>query len=253
MSAFSLATLTFVCAFGGTLVGGYIRSLLPPTHLSKESQDVMRLGMGLVATMTALLLGLVTASARSAFDSQDAAVRNSAANILTLDRLLARYGPETVPIRDGLKKGLAFRIEMTWPADGSSNLDLQPTEATSAIENIENGILQLTPATETQRWFKSEALKLSEDVTKTRWRVLGSMGGSVPVVFLAVVMFWLTVTFTSFGLYTQPNASIVAVLFVAAFSVAAAVFLIMELDGPFEGVIKVSSAPFRYALSQLGQ
>ena len=253
MSAIGLATLTFVCAFGGALVGGYIRSLLPPTHLSKESQDVMRLGMGLVATMTALLLGLVTASARSSFDSQDAAIRTSAANILTLDRLLARYGPETGPIRDGLKKGLAFRIEMTWPADGSSNMDLQPSEATSAIEDIENRILQLTPATDTERWFKSEALKLSEEVTKTRWRVLGSMGGSVPVVFLAVVVLWLTVTFTSFGLYTQSNASVVAVLFVAAFSVAAAVFLIMELDGPFAGVIKVSSAPLRYALSQLGQ
>jgi hypothetical protein len=253
MRGMTLASITFVCAFGGALVGGYVRSLLPPTHLSKESQDVMRLGMGLVATMTALLLGLVTASARSSFDSQDAAIRTSAANILTLDRLLARYGPETMPIRDGLKKGLAFRIEMTWPADGSSNVDLQPSEATSAIEDIENRILQLTPATETQRWFKSEALKLSEDVTKTRWRILGSMGGSVPVVFLAVVVFWLTVTFTSFGLYTQSNASVIAVLFVAAFSVAAAVFLIMELDGPFEGMIKVSSAPLRYALSQLGQ
>jgi hypothetical protein len=150
MRAMPLALLTFACAFGGALLGNYIRSLLPPTHLSKESQDVMRLGMGLVATMTALLLGLVTASARSGFDSQDAAIRTSAANILTLDRLLAPYGPETIPIRDGLKKGLAFRIQMTWPADGSSNLDLQPTEATSAIENIENGILALTPATETQ-------------------------------------------------------------------------------------------------------
>ncbi len=255
MSAISLATLTFVCAFGGALVGGYVRSLLPPTHLSKESQDVMRLGMGLVATMTALLLGLVTASARSAFDSQDAAIRTSAANILTLDRLLARYGPETIPIRDGLKKGLAFRIEMTWPADGSSGLR-PPASRSGHVGDRGHrkpASSQLTPATETQRWFKSEALKLSEDVSKTRWRVLGSMGGSVPVVFLAVVMFWLTVTFTSFGLYTQSNASVVAVLFVAAFSVAAAVFLIMELDGPFEGVIKVSSAPLRYALSQLGQ
>jgi hypothetical protein len=253
MRAITLASITFVCAFGGALVGGYIRSLLPPPHLSKESQDVMRLGMGLVATMTALLLGLVTASARSSFDTQDAAIRISAANILTLDRLLARYGPETTPIREGLKKGLAFRIEMTWPADGASNADLQPSQSTSAIEEIENRILQLTPATETQRWFKSEALKLSEEVTKTRWRVLGSMGGSVPVVFLAVVVLWLTVTFTSFGLYTQANASIVAVLFVAAFSVAAAVFLIMELDGPFDGVIKVSSEPLRYALSELGR
>jgi Protein of unknown function (DUF4239) len=253
MRAMTLASITFVCAFGGALLGGYIRSLLPATHLSKESQDVMRLGMGLVATMTALLLGLVTASARSSFDSHDTAIRTSAANVLALDRLLARYGPETTPIRDGIKKGLAFRIQVTWPADGVSGAALEPSEATSAIEDIENRILQLTPATDTQRWFKSEALKLSEDVTKTRWRILGSMGGAVPVVFIGVVVFWLTVTFTSFGLYTPSNASIVAVLFVAAFSVAAAVFLIMELDGPFDGVIKVSSAPLRYALSQVGQ
>ena len=105
VSAITLASLTFACAFGGALLGAYIRSFLPPTHLTKESLDVMRLGMGLVATMTALLLGLVTASARSTFDSQDAAMRTSAANILTLDRLLARYGPETKPTRDLIRTG----------------------------------------------------------------------------------------------------------------------------------------------------
>lgn len=253
MRAMSLALLTFACAFGGALLGNYIRSLLPPTHLSKESQDVMRLGMGLVATMTALLLGLVTASARSAFDSQDASMRTSAANILTLDRLLARYSPETMPIRDLIKKGVAFRIETTWPEDGSLGSGLSHVLATSAVEEVENRILALTPSTDPQRWFKSEALKLSEEVLKTRWRMLGSQGGSVPTLFLVVVIFWLTVTFTSFGLYAQSNASLIAALFVAAISVAAAVFLILELDGPFDGLIKISSGPLRYALSQLGQ
>jgi hypothetical protein len=253
MSATGTSSLTFVCAFGGALLGTYIRSRLPPTHLSKESQDVMRLGMGLVATMTALLLGLVTAAARSSFDSQDAAIRTSAANILSLDRLLARYGPETRPTRDLIRQAVAFRVETTWPEDGSAGSGLTQTPSASAIEQIENQILQLSPANDAQRWFKSESLKLSEEVMKARWRLLGSQGGAVPFLFLVVVIFWLTVTFGSFGLYAQPNASVIAALLVASLSVAAAVFLILELDGPFDGLIKVSSGPLRYALAQLGQ
>jgi hypothetical protein len=224
---------------------------LPEPHLSKESQDVVRLGIGLVATMTALLLGLVTASARSTFDSQDTAIRNSAANILTLDRHLARYGPETGPTRDLIRKAVAYRVETMWPESGAdARRDVPRT--TPPIEEIENQILQLAPQTDTQRWFKAEALKLAEELVKTRWRALGMGGGAVPRPFLAVVIFWLTVTFTSFGLYAPRNATVIAVLFVAAVSVAAAVFLILELDGPFDGVIRISSAPLRYALTELG-
>ena len=79
MSGVEIGALTFGCAFGGAVLGNGIRAAIPPALLSKEAQDVMRLGMGLVATMTALLLGLVTAAARSSFDSQDAAIRTAAA------------------------------------------------------------------------------------------------------------------------------------------------------------------------------
>jgi hypothetical protein len=127
------------------------------------------------------------------------------------------------------------------------------TQPATALEEIENQILQLTPANDAQRWFKSESLKLSEEVLKARWRLLGSQGGSVPLVFLIVVVSWLTVTFGSFGLYAQRNASVMAVLLLSALSVAAAVFLILELDGPVDGLIRISSGPLRYALSQLGQ
>ena len=204
VNALLLATLTFGCAFGGALLGAYIRSLLPPNHLSKESQDVMRLGMGLVATMTALLLGLVTASARSSFDSQDAAMRTNAANILTLDRLLARYGPETRPTRehDPQARRLPDR-ERPGPTMDRPARDSRRPLRLQDIEQVENQILQLAPATDAQRWFKSEALKLSEEVSKSRWRILSSQGGSVPIVFLIVVISWLAFTFTSFGLYAR--------------------------------------------------
>jgi len=253
LSGITIAALTLALTFGCALAGTFIRSWLPPPHLSKESQDIVRLGMGLVATMTALLLGLVTAAAKSTFDTHDNALRNSAANILTLDRHLARYGPETAPTRDLIRRAVAYRLETMWPTNGAGGSGLEAPDKTPAIEEIENQILRLSPQNDVQRWFKAEALKLSDEVLKTRWRILGAGAGAVPRPFLLVVIFWLTVTFTSFGLYAPRNATVLAVLFIAAFSVAAAVFLILELDGPLDGVIRISNGPLRYALTQLGQ
>src|SRR5262245_44157472 len=226
-----------------------MRDKLPPPHLTKESQDVVRLGMGLVATMTALLLGIVTAAARSTFDTYSADIRTSAVNILTLDRHLARYGPETKPIRELIQRALAYRVEATWPEGGSRKGFGEPL-STAAVEEVENQILLLSPRTESQRWFRTEALRLSNEVLKTRWRVLEG-GNSLPRTFLNVVIFWLMATFVSFGLYAPRNATVLSVLLVAALSVAAAVFLIVELDGPFDGLIKVSGEPLRFALENL--
>lgn len=252
------AVVTFACTLAAALLGTFIRTALPPAHVSKESQDVIRLGMGLVATMTALLLGLVTAAAKGSFDSQDLAIKNTAAGILTLDRLLARYGPETQPTRDMLRRTVAARIETMWPsrrnADTRSPLDdsASVSKTGQAAEEIENEILRLSPQTEAQRWFRSEALKLTAEVLRTRWRLL-SVGGAVPRQFLIVVIFWLSMTFASFGLSAPRNATVVTVFVISTLSVAAAVFLIFELDGPFDGIIRVSSGPMRFALANLGR
>jgi hypothetical protein len=251
--ALGFAFITFAVTLGAALFGTSLRRMLPQDHLSKESQDVIRLGMGLVATMTALLLGLVTAAAKGSFDSQDAAVRNAAAGILSLDRLLARYGPETQPARTMLKTAVADRIESIWSTTGTVSAQSLASERSPApAEELENMILRLEPGTTSQRWMQTESLKLTEEVMRTRWRVLGSSGGSVPRMFLVVVIFWLAMTFGSFGLSAPRNATVVAVFGIAAFSVAAAVFLILELDSPLDGIVKISSGPLRYALENLG-
>jgi hypothetical protein len=257
VTALAFAAITFLCTFGCALLGITVRSALPPAHLSKESQDVVRLGMGLVATMTALLLGLVTAAAKGSFDSQDLAIRNAAASMLSLDRLLARYGAETQPIRAEFRALAAARFEEIWPAEGlqaGGFVALQSrVKGTPAAEAVEDEILQLVPQTDTQRWLKTEALKLTEEVLRTRWRLLGSAAGSVPRTFLAVVIFWLSMTFGSFGLAAPRNATVVTVFVISTLSVAAAVFLILELDGPFDGIVRISSEPFRYTLANLGK
>jgi hypothetical protein len=252
VTALAFASITFACTFGCALLGIFIRSALPPAHVGKESQDVIRLGMGLVATMTALLLGLVTAAAKGSFDSQDNSMRNASASILSLDRLLARYGPETQPTRQLLRQAIAARIEAVWPASGAP-ADREASTERAPAEVIEDQILALSPANDVQRWIKSEALKLTEDVLKTRWRLLGSLSGSVSRTFVIVVIFWLSMTFGSFGLAAPRNATVVTVFVISALSVAAAIFLILELDGPFEGIIRISSDPMRHALANLGR
>lgn len=246
-----LVVLAFV--LGGAMLGLFLRAALPEDHLSNESKDTVKLGTGLIATMTALILGLVTASAKSSFDAQDTAVKNTAADILTLDRILARYGPETKELRDLIRRAVAFRVNMIWPEDRSQPVKIDPSEVAPMAEGIEDRIRALSPRNDTQRWFQSRALDVSEDMLKARWLMFGWEGASIPVPFLVALAFWLTITFASFGLFAPRNATVIAALFVCALSVSSVVFLILEMAKPFDGLIKVSGDPLRYALSHLGQ
>ncbi len=248
-----IALIVFACVFGGALFGMFLHVLLPKHHLSESTKDVIKLGMGLIATMTALVLGLMIASAKSSYDTQDEAVKHTAAKILLLDRMLSSYGSETKDARDLLREILASRLEAIWPENRSQHAKLDAPEVVFATRGIEARILRLSPQNDAQRWLQSQALRIGRDIMETRWLVLGSRGSSIPVPFLVVVVFWLTIIFGSFGLFAPRNATVVAVLFLCALSVAGSIFLILEMDVPFEGVMKISSAPLRYALSHLGQ
>ena len=245
----------FTCTFGGALLGMRLRTSLPEHHLDAESRDTVKLGIGLIATMTALVLGLVTASAKSSFDAVDTAVKQTAIEILTLDRVLARYGSETGEIRKGLQDAIGARIDMIWPPDSSkpANLDPMRSGAGSRTERLADAIRGLKPRDDSQRALQSRALDLTEALLQARWLVLAGTEISVPVPFLVILLFWLTIIFASFGLFAPRNATVIAVLFVCALSVGSAVFLVLELDAPFEGLLRVSADPLRYAHAHLNQ
>ncbi len=253
MAPTSIALLVFASVFAGALLGMALGASLPERQLTEGAKDVIKLGMGLIATMTALVLGLVIATAKSSYDAQDDAVKHSAVKILLLDRVLAAYGNETKPIRDLLRRTVAERVAAVWPDAGSGRAKLDAPEGAFTGETIAAGIMQLAPRDESQRELRSQALRISTEITEIRWLVLGGKGGSVPVPFLVIVVFWLTMIFASFGLFAPRNATVVAVLLLCSASVAAALFLIVELDAPFEGLVRISSAPLRYALQNLGQ
>lgn len=252
MNSTLIGIVVFACTFGGATLAMALRAHLPDHHLNDETKDTVKLGIGLIATMTALILGLVTASAKSSFDELNTTIRHTAADVLTLDRTLERYGPETAPIRGSLKAALAARVEAVWSPDGPAPDDLLVKGDGRAAEQIADRIRALTPQTPDQRWLQTRALEIGERVLEARWLIFANHGPSVPAVFLGTIVFWLTITFASFGLFAPRNAMATAVLFVCALSVAGAVFLILELDGSFRGLIQVSPTPLHYALKHIG-
>jgi len=248
-----IGAIVFACTLGGVLLGMWLRAVLPEQHLTNESRDTVRLGAGLIATMTALVLGLVTASAKSSFDTMSAAVKTTAVDILTLDRFLARYGSETREIRGTLQDVIANRVDMIWPEGSSRPTVVDPLVTAATAEGIADRVRSLTPRNDSQRALQSHALALVESLLRARWLVYASGGSSVPLPFLVVLLFWLTLTFASFGLFAPRNATVITVLLVCALSVGGAVFLIAEMDGPFDGVLKVSAEPLRYTIAHLNQ
>ena len=253
MNPIATGVLVFVCTFGGALAGVKLRTILPEPHLSGESKDMVKVSIGLIATMTALVLGLVTASTKSSFEGVNTLIKHTASDVLSLDRVLARYGPGTAATREALKLAMAQRIDMIWPRGHSRSVQLDPWEAIRGTERVVDQIRGLSPQTDDQRWLQSRALNLGESLLESRWLIFAGLGTSVPVPFLTILLFWLTITFVSFGLFAPKNPIVVSALFVCALSVAAAVFLVLELDGPFEGLIKVSADPMKYALARLNQ
>ncbi len=255
MNPIIVGIIVFALTFGGALFGMWLRTLLPEHHLSAESKDTVKVGIGLIATMTALLLGLVTASAKSSFDAVDSAVKKTAIDVLALDRVLARYGSETSEIRKGLQRALGARIDMIWPQGSSKPANLDPTTsgAGAEAERLADAIRALKPRDDSQRALQSRALDITEGLLQARWLVLAGTQPSVPVPFLVILLFWLTITFASFGVFAPRNATVLTVLFVCALSVSLAVFLILEMDSPFDGLLKVSADPLHYAYAHLNQ
>ena len=246
MSAIGIGLIVLVCVFGGSILGMVLHTILPEHHLSADSKDVIKLGMGLIATMSALVLALLTNSAKGSFDTQRNELTQMSASIILLDRILTHYGPETKDARDLLKGTVAAMINRMWPDEGSGR-QMEPVSAEAFYDKIQ----ALSPQNEVQRALQAQAVKMSVDIGQARWLLFEQGGRSIPMPFLVLLIFWVTVIFLSFGLFAPRNATVVVTLFLCALSVSGAIFLILELDHPFGGLVQISSAPLRSALTQI--
>src|SRR5713101_2279584 len=160
--------IVFACLFGAGLLGMCIRAALPEHHLTTDTKDAVRIGMGLVATMAALVLGLLVASTKGAYDTQKSEVSQMAAKIVFLDRVLANYGSETAETRDLLRRSVGSAINRMWP-DSKASQPAQLDPSATSGEAFFNSIQQLSPQNDAQRSLKSQAVQVTTDVGQMRW------------------------------------------------------------------------------------
>src|SRR3954468_4821304 len=146
-SSLELGLISAGCIFGGVLLGLLLRRLLPDQHLQDESKDTIKLGAGMVATVSALVLGLLVASAKNAFDTTDEEITQRAAKIIFLDRLLADYGPETKATREQLRRTVAAMIEILWPKTNTGTSGLTEYERMNGMQITQMTLLKVTPTT----------------------------------------------------------------------------------------------------------
>jgi hypothetical protein len=253
VSSLQIAAIILACMLGGTLLGLLFRHFLPDHHIRDDSKDVLKTVAGMMATLVALIIGLLVSSAKSSFDQTSASITQGGAKIITLDHILARYGPEARGVRDLLAQTVADGVERIWPTDGVHKTDLAGAEKVAGMEDVYDKIRELSPKNESQQYLKGQAQQLGADLMQSRWMLVEQSQNHLPAVFLVVLTFWLTVLFAGFGLLAPRNLTALTGLFICALSMAGAIFLILELNRPLEGAIKVSDAPLRKALTFIGK
>ncbi len=240
----------FLCVLGAALLALRLGAILPQHHRSPETKDTVKLTMGLVGTMTGLVLGMLVASAKGSYDTQKGEVTAMSSKIAFLDRLLEVYGPEAAAARQSLHRAGTQWIARLWPETATQAAPMNPTSASA--EGTFEAIQALAPVNDEQRGIKSQALGVAYDIGQMRWLLFEQADTSISPAMLRIVVCWLAILFFSFGPFAPRNATVISALTVAAFSVAAALFLILELDHPFGGLIKISSRSMINALNHAG-
>jgi Protein of unknown function (DUF4239) len=253
VSSFIITLISAVSIFAGALLGLGLQRRLQEHHLSKEMQDLVKLSAGTIATLTALVLGLLVSSAKSSYDEVNTGLVQGSAKFILLDRTLARYGPEANPVREQLKLAVAGAIERIWPTEKTGMTAVTAFERGNGMELVQDKLDELTPKNEVQQQALAQSRQFVNDLSQTRWLLVEEAQSQLPVPFLVILIFWLILLFVSFGLFAPRNSMALTVLFLVACSLSAAIFLVLELNQPMEGLMKVSDAPMRNAMQQLGQ
>jgi len=251
MIPFLMSLAAFACIFGGTFLGIYIRRRLPDRHLSGDTKDIVRQGTALIATLASLVLGLLIASANGKYETESSQIKQLTASMVILDNTLGLYGPEAEPVRALLRRDVGVAADRIWSEAASSFGKPKPFEPALLGLSLYDEALKLVPKNDAQRFLQGRAMDTLVDIGKTRLLLFTSAGGSIPIPFLIVLVGWLALIFASISLFVESNARTITILCIFSFAASAAIFLILELNQPFAGLMKISDQPLRDALAAL--
>jgi hypothetical protein len=254
MSDFEISLLVSAAVFVSAMSTMLLYPKLPTHHRTNETRDVVRLGIGMISVLTSLVLGLLIASAKGTFDTTDHDMRTYAADFILLDQTLRDYGPEADGVRKMLLTYIDGAVHKLWPANaGIQRADFEDPKAASLLDHSMQAILTLKPANEDQAWLRQRALGIAATLIHTRWALVVNQHGTISPIEFSIVVAWIMVIFASFALNAPRNTIVVIAFFFCSLSIGAAIFLIRELDSPFDGMIMIAPGPRQNAVAHLSR
>lgn len=253
MTEFEIILIVLAVVLGATALGICLRPFLLKFDFDDPTKDVVRLAMGFVGTMAALVIGLLLYSAKGTYEDQRAALEDIAVSLALLDATLDQYGPESSHVRGTIRDVAALMIARRWPEDVGTPSSMGSAAMTETGHRIYNELLGLEPKDDAQQFLKSQSLQLGITLARDRLMLIAQHGTrDIPPLFIFVLTAWLGVLFTSFGLFGKPNVTVIGSLILSGIAVSGAIFLILELDRPFQGLIEIPSDALRQVYANLG-
>jgi ABC-type amino acid transport system permease subunit len=254
MFALAAGGIVLACTLAAFAFGMFLRTRLPSHHFSDESKDIVKMVLAVLGTLTALVLGLLIASAKTSLERKIVELRHVAAWTIQLDHALAGYGSEARELRNLQRQLVTSQMRDLFRKGGISEQDLREAlHGGHGIEIVQQQLLDLTPQNDAQRWYKETALRISRHIAEMRWLAIFDTGRTIHIPFLVILTFWLAAIFMSFGSFAPRNGIVIATVAICAVSVAGAVFLIVEMDQPLAGFVRVPIAPMQTLLDQLNK
>jgi hypothetical protein len=253
MNSYLIASIAFICVFAGSLVGLCLNAWLPAAHRSPASHDAIKLGTGMISVLASLVLGLLTASVKSSFDTTDGQIRTFAANLILLNQTLRDYGPETARSQSLLRDYTARAIEDQWPQESDHIVQMEDTASGQILDDTRLSIAGLPASDAFHQELRGSALRLIDTALRTRWLMIERAESSIQPVYLIILISWIALIFVSFGYNAPLNATVIFSFFICALALASCLFIITDLDTPFSGLIALSSHAMRDALAHMSR
>ncbi len=246
-----ISSIVLALIIAGALLGAFIRTLLSEQHLDSDTKDVIKMSVGLIATLSALVLGLLIATGKTSFDARVTQVRQIAANAVLLDQTLAQYGNDAANARVALRQTFGLMVDRIWNENNAISRGPSPFQMTGAADSFIHSLVNLPATTDFQRALKTEIVGIANEIAKDRLSLFVQGRDTISMPFLTVLVFWLTVIFAVFALLTRLNILVSVIMLLCAVSVSGSIFLILDMNRPFDGMMRIPSAQMRSALPPL--
>lgn len=248
-----VSVAVFVATVAALYLGSRLARKLPQHHLVADARHVAHVGIGMLATLLALVLGLTITSAKHAFDDRGAELLRVASTVVLLDRALVGFGPAARPARTQLADLFSqIRLRVDHRAGNGPVSPSAPIDSLASLTRLQHAVLQLRALDDSQKWHQARAMQLSTELVLDRVVNVEGTGSSIPTALLAIVVAWVLLIYFGLGVFGTDNHTVMVTLGVCAFAFACALFIVMELDTPFGGVVGVSTEPLARAALALG-